>query len=1151
MRQLSTHRAKALLAAFATLAIPSAALAATPVAVWDGDFSPSARTRYSAHGYTLVDHNETHGANYSSATIDRNNLGVMVQFSSAHVEATVLVKYSGLVYSSSAKRVVFATTADESHSYNRTGVELLTTGKLSGIWNSSTTGNSDVDWGTTENTLPSEGTMAFAYCATSDDTVGGTFLYQANNGSDFTSTYICGAPGLRGGNIYGIAVGGMHERAEVSGSEAAKGMTITGIAVFNKRLTAEEMNAYVWPSDYVQADSNMNVSALNTLIRAYSPSAESVDVLVSDGVVLTVDEAFDATRHVYITCYGSMTLSAASQPAASWFTGVDFSGVVKRSWLTPGVVGINFAKGYGNVTSSELVTSDRWVPTTGASGTSTDLFADGITKITWSSANDYSYNARNDTEACPFIYGYLDDGPNRGNGVELTIEGVPYETYDIVIYASTDTAGARFRAKTVNGTTYTVNPAGNVSVGDDVWGSSRQESPAYGINAMRVRDLSGTLTIYGGLNTHSSGGGRGGIAAIQIMPTDQPESEAILTLGGANANWSSSAWRNEAGTAISAPTSGRAAIVVTASSTLTIDESVSLTELAVRGAPNAVLTLVSGTGSIAASVMRVKSGVLKLGSADILDATPTLYVEAGGTLDLNSLGLSTSTKLYIAGAGAGDWPWALTSSSGAGGAILGGLYLSENATIGGANELKVGQTQDGYYCYLQGYTLTKTGAGAFTGTNMNTPGTGTIDMRGGAMSVNQWNNLNSGGGSTTLTLRDGASFSQNSSSHQISVHTLNFLGGTLNTPNPIYVASAFTGGGETARLVFRANATASLTRDLTVTDMTLDGAATFNMDAAAASSVSVRPVDTLSASSTITVGSGVVFDLGTKRPADATFAGSGIIALTLTDASETPVLKVANEMTRLNVLVYDTDGVTPLGRSVAYDSGAGTITVTPESLAPFIHYDFNAGNSSTATDSPYGFSFGNFNPTFVSRRNGRAARFTMDTDTYWSLNTAARQPFYTGQMTVTSLIRTKEANNTIIWSLGNKDANGIAVVAKDSSTLSLVSWSGGASGADLVSVTGIEGLLARSHLMAVVATSRGTTLYVDGLFATTDALVPANLSQNGQFASIYGGKKNYNRPGALGLTIDDWRLYDVALPPDQVEALCDTFLTKPFSMLLR
>ena len=175
----------------------------------------------------------------------------------------------------------------------------------------------------------------------------------------------------------------------------------------------------------------------------------------------------------------------------------------------------------------------------------------------------------------------------------------------------------------------------------------------------------------------------------------------------------------------------------------------------------------------------------------------------------------------------------------------------------------------------------------------------------------------------------------------------------------------------------------------------------------------------------------------------------------------------------------------------------------------------------------------------------------MDTDTYWSSNTAARQPFYTGQMTVTSLIRTKEANNTIIWSLGNKDANGIAVVAKDSSTLSLVSWSGGASGADLVSVTGIEGLLARSHLMAVVATSRGTTLYVDGLFATTDALVPANLSQNGQFASIYGGKKNYNRPGALGLTIDDWRLYDVALPPDQVEALCDTFLTKPFSMLLR
>ena len=237
MRKL-LNSARQLCCSLATLAIPAAALAATPVAVWDGDFSPSARTRFSSSGYILVDYNETHGDNYSSATIDRNNLGMMVQFNSAHVEATVLVKYSGLNYSSSAKRVVFTTTADANHSYNRTGVQLLTTGKLSGIWNNSTTGNNDADWGATDNTLPSEGMMAFKYCATSDDTKGGTFLYHADNGSAFTSTHICGAPGLRGGNIYGIAIGGMHELAEVSGSEAAKGMTITGIAVFNSRLSA-------------------------------------------------------------------------------------------------------------------------------------------------------------------------------------------------------------------------------------------------------------------------------------------------------------------------------------------------------------------------------------------------------------------------------------------------------------------------------------------------------------------------------------------------------------------------------------------------------------------------------------------------------------------------------------------------------------------------------------------------------------------------------------------------------------------------------------------------------------------------------------------------------------------------------------------------
>ena len=115
-----------------------AAMAATPVAVWDGDFSPSERTKFS--GYTLVDWNLTHGGveheqgasnvDYSSVTIDRDNLGLLFNADSAMPGVTVLVRYSGLANSSSKSRVLFTSCVESSHSYDRTGIQLKTDGSL-------------------------------------------------------------------------------------------------------------------------------------------------------------------------------------------------------------------------------------------------------------------------------------------------------------------------------------------------------------------------------------------------------------------------------------------------------------------------------------------------------------------------------------------------------------------------------------------------------------------------------------------------------------------------------------------------------------------------------------------------------------------------------------------------------------------------------------------------------------------------------------------------------------------------------------------------------------------------------------------------------------------------------------------------------------
>ena len=1550
MNSKSTARALALFVALAAAATTTLSHAATPVAVWDGDFNDL--TKFT--GYELTDWNETHGENKSSVTIDQATQGLMFDCDAASGYFTVLVKYSNLNPSENNKRVLFATTANSNYNYNRCGVRLLTSGKVLGLWNLANSASGDNDYGSeSSGTVPTAGTLAFIY----DKGSSGVSVYAAGVGDDLPTTALWNASGLKAGDMYGFAIGGACRNSNVSGAEAAQGMTISGIAVFNSVLTVNEMNSYLWPSEIetIAVGSDTTVSAVNALLAA--SSGKKVVLSVTSGVTIRVDTAFVASVPVEVASTGDITLTAGTQPAASYFSSVDFSGVqgaVFRSWLpTPGVVGVNFNKIQGNVVSGELVTSDSWVATTDANGNATTLFADGITKVTWSASNTYRYND-GDSESSSFLHGYLDDGANKGSGVEINIAGVPYETYDVVIYASTDTSDAKFQAKTVNGTAYTVDDSGSVSAGNAVWGQSRLESPIYGQNAMRIKNLSGSLTISGGLNTYSTDKGRGGIAAIQIMPPTAKDNiaEYTLTLNGEATNWSEGTWKVDE-TTVPAPTSGYVAINLTSSTTLTIDESVSLVQLTVNAAENAVLTLVNGeNGSLVANYkVIVEGGVLQQGSASVLGASPILEVKDGATFDMNGFGINSSTKVYLAGAGAGNWPWALTSSSGVGGAILGGLYLDANATIGGAYELKVGQTQAGYNCYLQGHTLTKIGAGAFTGTNMNTPGTGTIDVQGGAMSVNQWNNLNNSGGDTTVILHTGTSLA-NGTDRIVPMGTLKLLGGTLTTARAFKVKTLFVGAGETANLAFGDGASASLTGDLTVTTaLTLDGAMTFNKDEDAAEDVVVT-AGALSSSGAISVGAGVTLNLGTGRPTGViTVAAGGALAAQLLNATEIITLSVSSQPS--SVILYGTDGIEIANPRISYsdgtltikppvptllasgttdfdtaanwvnstkpeaygsviielsgdadirlsgdyvfgdvtisgngqvaftstsestfdtdniylkngarllktaspavtateinldsgtvlklsgtitegatisgagavetygrvdlasantmtggitvksgsslsasvpgaygeyqaswsyaqqrqvvvedggtvdinnianndgavaltiagkgvvsdgvyagavkysganpitsgsrqissivltgdamvDLGAGwglihsgwgnarlglnghTLTVRgtstfpianvntlsgaattgtlvlegatlelssacnlagvnivangcstmnlaaapsalgsltiaptasgttasawrlPSGLTPvlslsnvsasglsdgallplftapqdttlstdnfsvddrtstrftteisgntivatfhaglpanFIHYDFNAANS-IAADSTY--NVGNLNPEFKHGKNGTAGWFKSGVTPYWGSNSGRVSPFHSGQMTVTSVIKPKEANNTILWNFGAASATGVALIAKDSSTVALVSWTGGADGSDVVAVTGIPYLLNKWHLITVVADANGTTLYVDDKKASVGTVLPSAIGAQGQLGSIHGSRKNYNSVGDYGFLLDDWRVYDTTLTEEEIEAMRAAFFPYATMFLLR
>ncbi len=911
------------------------AWAATPVAEWDGaadseyDFSNLTHNGYVLGNLGSGYYNSV-ATDYSYLQIGNQNqkAAITLKKSSGNMGAsTVIIKCENMMTKTGANRAVLSFMSSDSNPYIGVAQENTTGDHTSSficenyIWNNASNVRKQDAFSGGKMTIA----LAYAYASGTAYYVDGELICAASNLK--SSTF----------NPAGVCIGGVG----VDGSGmfyTMQGMKITAIAFFDSKISNDDIAAYRFPSERIQTiavNANISVSDINGQFD--SANYWKADVTVADGVTITMDAAF-SSKIRSVSSEGNVTLFAASQPDASYFSSVDFSGVegaLIRSWLMSDVVGFNFngngARTYGtpkvdsSIDVSSALVSGTWVHNADAiSGSSTALFNDGISTLTWQSKNLYAVAEAGSTGT--FLNGYLDDGDG---GATITISPVPYETYDVIIYCATDTGDAKFSAKTVNGTTYTWDATSSSAIeGTGAWGASggKDATAVLGTNAIRVNNLNGSLSINGGASA-DDGKTRGGIAAIQVVPR-----EYTLTLDGTDKAWSDADWKYGDDSAPAAPTSGYAKINVSASTTLTIDETVALDRLVIQGADNAVLTLVTDGGSLVANVsVTVKGGVLQQGSASVLGATPAIVIEDGGTFDMNGLGINSATKVYLAGDGAGAWPWALTSSSGAGEPVLGGLYLTADATIGGANELKIGQTQAGYYCYLQGFTLTKTGSGALKCTNMNTQGTGTIDVQGGAMSVNQWNNLNSAVGDTTVILHSGTSLANNTD-RVISIGTLKLLGGTLTTTRAFKVKTLFTGSGETANLTFAAGASASLTGNLTVTSaLTLDGAMTFNKDEDAASDVVVTASGTLSSSGAITVGAGVTLNLGTNRPTgEITVEEGGTLAVKQKNATD--IIELAASAKPASIVLYDTNGDVVSSTRVTYSSGKLTIMLLEPTL---------------------------------------------------------------------------------------------------------------------------------------------------------------------------------------------------------------------------
>ena len=887
------------------------AFGVTPEVVWDGNFDEA------KVGYTLNLSGNALSQDKSTITIDQD-VGVKVDFSTGFTTAmTVMFKYSDLSFDAQKTLATsFCSGGDE----NRTGVYLASGGTVNGIWNTA-------NWNNPMATLSAaSGTLAFCYSKSA-----GTSLYLVESGS---RTELYNKSNLKAGSdtaINGCAVGGERAKTGATLLSAATGMKITGIAIFDGILTEADMTGYIWPSEVqeISIDSDTTVSQINNQLDAATKGA---NVTVADGVTITLDEEFRVPSSV--ASDGTITLSAQEQPDASYFSRVDFSGVqggLIRSWLTPGVAGFNFRSANGSDVSGALVAGDNWIhDNNSASGSSTAMFADGLSTLTWSSANTWSCSGST------IISGYLDDGANGGNGAVVKLSNVPYETYDVVIYASSDSNGD-FLAKTVNGTTYTWDTAaGEVVEGSSTWGKSALTIPIYGVNALRIKGLSGPLTIYG---TARNGDHRGGIAAIQIMPPETPDNVRVyrLTLDGTATTWSGGNWTLE-GNVVDAPTSGNVEIVASASTSLTVDQEVSLAALDIVGGENIVVNIANGTdGSLYAIRATIQSGVFQQGSASVLGTTPALVVKSGATFDINGHTFNADVGMTLAGAGAGNWPWALTSSSANAGTAFAGATLSDNTTIGGPYRISIGKSVTSNDFHLNGYTLTKVGVGDLYCTNLRFFGGGTLDLQEGNTSFNQWTSLDGYetiDRHTTVNVHTGASLINNAG-RRLWIDTLNVYGGTVTTTASGYfgVSTAFNGSCETTKLEFNGGATATLSGDLTLTTLVC-GEISFATDEDT-DLATVKVAGTLESTGNISVGEGVRLSLGANRPEGVlTFVEGSFLELALAYEGEIPKFYVSAEPDSDSITLYDTDGTTEISPiRVVYDGTAGTITIRTSTTA--------------------------------------------------------------------------------------------------------------------------------------------------------------------------------------------------------------------------
>ena len=193
-------------------------------------------------------------------------------------------------------------------------------------------------------------------------------------------------------------------------------------------------------------------------------------------------------------------------------------------------ININFTHNTALSTSADVGLGEYAIPGTswnnlaGNNGSLSALNAADSTGATWATAASVtisgtrgSYSCSSLTAASDLRHGYIDE--NAGNSTPtVTVSGIPFEKYRVVVYTATDTPATSFGYITINGKDYTYVNGALTEGSTAAWGASgaqdSAEPMAEGVNVLVSPVILGsTLTVVGHRGTNA----RGCIAAIQIV----------------------------------------------------------------------------------------------------------------------------------------------------------------------------------------------------------------------------------------------------------------------------------------------------------------------------------------------------------------------------------------------------------------------------------------------------------------------------------------------------------------------------------------------------------------------------------------------------------------------------------------------------------